>query len=95
MRQGERKALHVLSRAASQVKSAELQLNYPLDFWTQRYQLTRNFGPQSDVSYTVTQLSWHPRAFFIENFLSYEECDHLIEEVRLDRVGYNRGMRED
>ncbi|KAF5190137.1 Prolyl 4-hydroxylase [Thalictrum thalictroides] len=26
----------------------------------------------------VTQLSWHPRAFLHENFLSDEECDHLI-----------------
>ncbi|KAL5722470.1 procollagen-proline 4-dioxygenase [Ranunculus cassubicifolius] len=26
----------------------------------------------------VTQLSWHPRAFLHENFLSNEECDHLI-----------------
>ncbi|KAJ4962034.1 hypothetical protein NE237_021944 [Protea cynaroides] len=26
----------------------------------------------------VTQLSWHPRAFLHEGFLSEEECDHLI-----------------
>eukprot|EP00252_Welwitschia_mirabilis_P000879 TRINITY_DN10866_c0_g1_i1.p1 TRINITY_DN10866_c0_g1~~TRINITY_DN10866_c0_g1_i1.p1 ORF type:complete len:311 (+),score=61.14 TRINITY_DN10866_c0_g1_i1:242-1174(+) len=26
----------------------------------------------------VTQLSWHPRAFLYKNFLSDEECDHLI-----------------
>ncbi|XP_077210173.1 putative prolyl 4-hydroxylase 7 isoform X2 [Tasmannia lanceolata] len=27
----------------------------------------------------VTQLSWHPRAFFYKGFLSDEECDHLIQ----------------
>ncbi|CAO2820880.1 unnamed protein product [Amaranthus hypochondriacus] len=27
----------------------------------------------------VTQLSWHPRAFLYKNFLTDEECDHLIK----------------
>ncbi|KAF3785544.1 putative prolyl 4-hydroxylase 7 [Nymphaea thermarum] len=27
----------------------------------------------------VTQLSWHPRAFLYQGFLSHEECDHLIK----------------
>uniref|UniRef100_A0A1D1YFT2 procollagen-proline 4-dioxygenase n=1 Tax=Anthurium amnicola TaxID=1678845 RepID=A0A1D1YFT2_9ARAE len=26
----------------------------------------------------VTQLSWHPRAFLYEGFLSHDECDHLV-----------------
>ncbi|XP_023743758.1 probable prolyl 4-hydroxylase 6 [Lactuca sativa] len=26
----------------------------------------------------VTQISWHPRAFLYRNFLTDEECDHLI-----------------
>ncbi|KAF5189923.1 Prolyl 4-hydroxylase [Thalictrum thalictroides] len=26
----------------------------------------------------VTQISWHPRAFLYKNFLTDEECDHLI-----------------
>ncbi|EEF44979.1 probable prolyl 4-hydroxylase 7 [Ricinus communis] len=30
----------------------------------------------------VTQLSWHPRAFLYKGFLSYEECDHLIDLAR-------------
>ncbi|XP_042496529.1 probable prolyl 4-hydroxylase 7 [Macadamia integrifolia] len=31
---------------------------------------------------TVTHLSWHPRAFLAEGFLSEEECDHLINLAR-------------
>ncbi|KVI02529.1 Metridin-like ShK toxin [Cynara cardunculus var. scolymus] len=27
----------------------------------------------------VTQISWHPRAFLYRNFLTDEECDHLIQ----------------
>ncbi|CAA7395330.1 unnamed protein product [Spirodela intermedia] len=27
----------------------------------------------------ITQLSWRPRAFLYEGFLSHEECDHIIE----------------
>ncbi|XP_043704602.1 probable prolyl 4-hydroxylase 7 [Telopea speciosissima] len=30
----------------------------------------------------VTQLSWNPRAFLSEGFLSEEECDHLINLAR-------------
>ncbi|CAN8272555.1 unnamed protein product [Cochlearia groenlandica] len=30
----------------------------------------------------VTQLSWSPRAFLYQGFLSYEECDHLINLAR-------------
>nr|DAD34752.1 TPA_asm: hypothetical protein HUJ06_005392 [Nelumbo nucifera] len=30
----------------------------------------------------VTQLSWRPRAFIYKNFLSDEECDHLIALAR-------------
>ncbi|KAI3853419.1 hypothetical protein MKX03_017735 [Papaver bracteatum] len=30
----------------------------------------------------VTQLSWRPRAFLYKNFLSDEECDHLITLAR-------------
>ncbi|KAJ4960438.1 hypothetical protein NE237_020348 [Protea cynaroides] len=34
----------------------------------------------------VTQLSWHPRAFLYEGFLSDEECDHLIKLAK-DKLG--------
>lgn len=30
----------------------------------------------------VTQISWHPRAFICRNFLTDEECDHLIQLAR-------------
>lgn len=29
----------------------------------------------------VIHLSWSPRAFLLKNFLSDEECDHLINTV--------------
>lgn len=36
-------------------------------------------GPGTGFDPTrVTQLSWHPRAFLHEHFLSDDECDHLI-----------------
>ncbi|KAK1378679.1 hypothetical protein POM88_025423 [Heracleum sosnowskyi] len=33
---------------------------------------------QQNTKYRVTQLSWRPRAFIYRNFLTDEECDHLI-----------------
>ncbi|GLJ31178.1 hypothetical protein SUGI_0624760 [Cryptomeria japonica] len=37
------------------------------------------YGPPSGFDPArVTQLSWHPRAFLYKNFLTDEECDHLI-----------------
>nr|AAT84604.1 prolyl 4-hydroxylase [Dianthus caryophyllus] len=30
----------------------------------------------------VTQLSWKPRAFLYEGFLTHEECDHLIDMAK-------------
>nr|KJB33682.1 hypothetical protein B456_006G026200 [Gossypium raimondii] len=38
-------------------------------------------GGTSSVQFdptSVTQLSWHPKAFIYKGFLSSEECDHLI-----------------
>ena len=31
----------------------------------------------------MEQLSWHPRAWLYHNFLTPEECKHLIEKARL------------
>uniref|UniRef100_A0A0D6R4C7 procollagen-proline 4-dioxygenase n=1 Tax=Araucaria cunninghamii TaxID=56994 RepID=A0A0D6R4C7_ARACU len=42
-----------------------------------------NVGQPSGFDPTrVTQLSWNPRAFLYKNFLTDEECDHLIELAR-------------
>ena len=36
-------------------------------------------GPQEIWRGKIEQLSWEPRAYLLHNFLSEEECDHLIQ----------------
>ncbi|KAI3520817.1 hypothetical protein L1887_10269 [Cichorium endivia] len=40
-----------------------------------------SYGYPFDPS-RVTQISWHPRAFLYRNFLTYVECDHLIQVAK-------------
>lgn len=44
-----------------------------------------SFTPSSHVDFDPSKskrLSWHPRVFLYEGFLSYMECDHLVSMAR-------------
>ncbi|XP_039009892.1 probable prolyl 4-hydroxylase 7 [Hibiscus syriacus] len=47
----------------------------------------------------VTQLSWHPRAFIYQGFLTSEECDHLItlakDNLKKSMVADNESGKSD
>ncbi len=49
----------------------------------------RAWLPQEEWRGEVIHLSWAPRAFLVKNFLSDEECDHLIQKVRGITLGCN------
>nr|CAD1839629.1 unnamed protein product [Ananas comosus var. bracteatus] len=54
-----------------ELKTKEAKSNISLNLNTSR--LTFGFDPSK-----AKQLSWHPRVFLYEGFLSDEECDHLV-----------------
>ena len=41
----------------------------------------------------VEQISWEPRAFLFKKFLSDDECDHLVNHVRLAALNRVLGLR--
>ncbi|CAA6659042.1 unnamed protein product [Spirodela intermedia] len=56
--------------------------------------LDRNSSTDGFDPTRITQLSWRPRAFLYEGFLSHEECDHIIEIVPgKEQVGEVNGSR--
>eukprot|EP00208_Stichococcus_sp_RCC1054_P005213 CAMPEP_0206139930 /NCGR_PEP_ID=MMETSP1473-20131121/7815_1 /ASSEMBLY_ACC=CAM_ASM_001109 /TAXON_ID=1461547 /ORGANISM="Stichococcus sp, Strain RCC1054" /LENGTH=364 /DNA_ID=CAMNT_0053533881 /DNA_START=282 /DNA_END=1376 /DNA_ORIENTATION=- len=42
----------------------------------------RGTGDYNSTKPWVEVISWHPRTFVYHNFLSYEECDHLVAMAR-------------
>nr|CAD1842948.1 unnamed protein product [Ananas comosus var. bracteatus] len=61
----------ICSSRKVELKTKEAKSNISLNLNTSR--LTFGFDPSK-----AKQLSWHPRVFLYEGFLSDEECDHLV-----------------